>query len=484
LATIGQSNSYILKKKEIRDGISPKSIVSSGTGVFAAQNMMYRHTITIYDENGNAKAKIRDKVNLAQYGFLDYTSENYLGGPVEGVFTNDGKYLWISNYNMVGEGFDNPGCDACIGNDYDPGFLYKINMSSYSIDNVVKVGSIPKFIAISDDQKKLVVSNWTSSDISIVDLETEKEVKKVHLGAHPRGIDITADSRTAIVTVMGANRIAEVDLETYEVEYIQKIGRSPRQVILANNDSLLYISMNSGNRVLQYNRYTADRKECKTPSGPRSMIISPDEEYLYVVNYFDNSFCKIRSEDMTIEETVETASKPIGICANWEESEIWVACYSGKIEIFKDFHLDSLVYRSTLFGFDLSNFWSTTHETEPVIEERNIEDKTESVEDVEEVVLSPVLNASYLKRPDWSSSKKKSNESGCKYHVIVGSFSILDNAENRKKEINSQGYEALIIKGTELNYVSAQCFSERSKAEENISIIKEDIGIKGWVLKR
>ena len=215
---------------------------------------MYRHTITIYDEYGNAKAKIRDKVNLAQYGYSDYQSENYLGGPVEGVFTDDGKYLWISNYNMVGEGFDNPGCDACIGKDYDPGFLYKINMSSYSIENVVKVGSIPKFIAISDDQKKLVVSNWTSSDISIVDLETEKEVQKVHLGAHPRGIDITADSRTAIVTIMGANRIADVDLETFEVEYIQKIGRSPRQVILANSDSLLYISRNSGNSVLQYNR--------------------------------------------------------------------------------------------------------------------------------------------------------------------------------------------------------------------------------------
>jgi YVTN family beta-propeller protein len=488
LSSQGQSNPHIIKKKEIRNGISPKSVVASGTGYFAAQNMMYRHTITIYDEHGNSKAKIRDKVNLAQFGFTDYESDNYLGGPVEGVFTNDGNFLWVSNYNMVGEGFDNPGCDACIGKDFDPGFLYKINMSSYSIDNVVKVGSIPKFMAISEDEKKLVVSNWTSSDISIVDLETEKEIKKVHIGAHPRGIDITADSKTAVVTVMGSNRLAEVDLETYDVNYIQKIGRSPRQVILANSDSLLYVSLNSGNRVLQYNRYTTERKECKTPAGPRSMIISPDEEYLYVVNYFDNSFCKIRSEDMSIQETVETGAKPIGICANWDESEIWVACYSGKIEIFKDFHLDSLVHGSTLFGFDLSDFWTTKHKTDVSVKE-NLYDEVEDVTDTSEekmegIVLQPLLNSSSLTRPNFSSQIKKTNDSSCKYHIIVGSFAILSNAEKRKNEIISQGYEAVVIEGKELNYVSAQCFSERGNAENNISIIREDIGIKGWVLKR
>jgi DNA-binding beta-propeller fold protein YncE len=95
------AHSQIIKKHEIRDGISPKSIVSSGTGLFSAQNMMYRHTVTIYNKDGERLAKIKDGVNLKKYGFTDYQKGNYLGGPVEAVFTKDGNYLWVSNY--IGE---------------------------------------------------------------------------------------------------------------------------------------------------------------------------------------------------------------------------------------------------------------------------------------------------------------------------------------------------------------------------------------------
>jgi hypothetical protein len=40
-------------KKTIYGKISPKSVVHSGTGLFFAQNMMYSHTITVYDRKYN-----------------------------------------------------------------------------------------------------------------------------------------------------------------------------------------------------------------------------------------------------------------------------------------------------------------------------------------------------------------------------------------------------------------------------------------------
>lgn len=490
------SQSRIIKKHEIRDGISPKSVVSSGTGLFAAQNMMYRHTVTIYNKDGRRLAKIKDAVNLKSFGFSDYKNETYLGGPVEAAFTKDGKYLWVSNYSMIGDGFDHPGCDACHGTEFDPGFLYKINASSFEIENVVKVGAVPKYLVISNDESKLLVSNWSSGDVSIVDLNEEKEVATVKVGAHPRGIDITEDSKTAFVTVMGSTKIAEIDLETNEVEYINDVGRSPRHLILADNDSVMYVSLNSGNQILKYNRYSNERTTCKTSRGPRSMCITPSGDYLYVVNYFNSSFTKIATEKMQVVDEIKTADKPIGICGNWDDSEIWVACYSGKIEIFKDFHLDSLENGTSIFGFDLSSFWnsSSVHEEENVDpeEEENIEE-FEEFEEIEEInVRAPIvmkqsrnwLVVKEFKPTQISPPKDEVMEtSECHYHVIAGSFSVLENAHKRQKELTDKGYSASVIQG-QLNYVSAVCYSTRKDAEKGVIEVKNQTGYSAWILKR
>lgn len=493
----------IIKKHEIRDGISPKSVVTNGQGLFAAQNMMYRHTITVYDVYGNRKAKIRDEVNLREFGYSEYPNKKFKGGPVEGAFTNDGKYLWVSNYNMEGEGFENPGCDACNGSEFDPSFLYKIDMGTFEIASVVKVGSVPKFLAISNDDKKLVVSNWSSGDVSIVDLEKEEEVKRIKVGIHPRGVDITEDSKTAYVTVMGSTKIAEIDLENYRLNYIEDVGRAPRSLILGNHDSIMYISLNSGGSVIKYNRYTEEKITCKTGGGPRSMCMTPEGDYLYVVNYFARSFSKINTKNMELVEEVKTADKPIGICGNWDDSEIWVACYSGRIEIFKDFHLDSLRHGNSMLGIDLSSFWafnksaSTTREVEDTEDTEFAPDGSnneneillsDSLETTENIVNEPVMSVVSAKKPltpinKDRFSKKSVISPDCTYHVIAGSFSVPENAQTRATELMSKGYSTTIIQGN-LSYVSACCFSNRKEAEQGAKDVKLNTGYSAWILKR
>ena len=472
--------------------------MSSGQGLFAAQNMMYRHTITIYNEKGTRLAKIKDGVNLKDYGFDEYEDHNYLGGPVEAAFTSDGKYLWVSNYSMVGPGFENEGCDGCMGKSYDPSFLYKINCSNFEIEAVVKVGAVPKFIAISDDDSKLLVSNWTSNDVSVVDLQTEKEVNKVDVAAHPRGMDITKDGKTAFVTIMGSTKLAQIDLETYEVNYITQIGRSPRHLILTDNDSSLLVSMNSGSKVVKYNRFTQEKITCKTPSGPRSMTLSENEDYLYVVNYFDHSFSKIRTHDMQLIETIATAEKPIGICGNWEESEIWVACYSGKIEVFKDFHLDSLKNGNSIFGIDLSSFWKprdrklNSADSVEVGDTSGLEVNPDTlmVNDEPLIKLSSITPKSSI---DESASKnadrfknRRIPESGenCQFFVISGAFSVPENASKQAAELDEKGYQCEIIQGAKLTYVAPLCSDNREDAEAKVKLLKDAEGFSAWILKR
>ena len=471
----------LIKQFEISSGLSPKSVVASPNGIFAAQNMMYRHTVVFFDAKGKEIAEVEDKVSLSQFGFSDYPS-TYRGAPVEAAFTADGKFLWTSNYHMTGEGFEHPGCDGCHGTEFDNSFLYKINTTSYEIEQVVEVGAVPKFLAISPDQKLLLVSNWSSGDVSVVDLVKEKEVDRISVGYHPRGIAITSDSKTAFIAVMGSNKLVEIDLSDFSTNTVAGIGRAPRHVLLGRQDSVLYISMNSGSEVVQYNRFTSKQMHCKTARGPRSMCLSKNGQFLYVVNYFEDIVSKIETQTMQVVETVETDPKPIGICGNWDDSEIWVACYSGSIQVFKDETLakteKGMTYFTTGLGEQMA--YQTLKKGQDEIAEAPTEKDTPNI-----ALTADTVERKYQHQPQCSKQfqRTKTTESDCIYHLITGAFSQIDNAEKRKKELLSKGYPAQIIKG-KLNYVSVNCFTTKSDAESAMPDVLTKTGYTSWVLKR
>ena len=73
-----------LRKTIVSSDISPKSVVSSGTGYVFAQNMMYKHTITVYDTKTLKLVKtIKDAVDPAKFHIKGHGSDPILGSPVE-----------------------------------------------------------------------------------------------------------------------------------------------------------------------------------------------------------------------------------------------------------------------------------------------------------------------------------------------------------------------------------------------------------------
>ena len=64
--------------------------------------------------------------------------------------------------------------------------------------------------------------------------------------------------------------------------------------------------------------------------------ISPDGKALYVVNYYSNTVSKVRTGDMRVLQDMSVNSSPIGITYDKPTHTVWVACYSGTIEVFSD----------------------------------------------------------------------------------------------------------------------------------------------------
>ncbi|MGB5962369.1 MAG: peptidoglycan-binding protein, partial [Coleofasciculaceae cyanobacterium] len=324
-------------KKTISGKISPKSIVHSGNGLFFAQNMMYSHTITVYDRNHNLVKTIPDAVNLPKYGFSQFKG-NHKGAPVEATFSHNGQYAWVSNYEMFGSGFNNPGSDDCSpAQRTDKSFLYRINTGSLDIEKVIQVGSVPKFVAATPNNNLILVSNWCSWDLSVVDTEQNKEIKRIKLGRYPRGIVVDSASEKAYVAVMGSYDIASINLKNFSVNWLTNIGQSPRHLNLAPDDKYLYSTLNGEGTIAKIDLST-DKvvKKISTGSQPRSMAISDDGKLLFVVNYGSNTVSKVRTSDMKVLQTVNVNSSPIGITYDPQTREVWVACYSGSIMVFQN----------------------------------------------------------------------------------------------------------------------------------------------------
>ena len=323
--------------KTIRGDISPKSIVHSGAGLFFAQNMMYRHTITVYDRSFQLVKTISDRIQLADYGHKGY-SGSYQGSPVEAAFSHQGKYAWVSNYEMFGKGFNNSGDDVCNpGSKYDPSFVYRIDTGSLQIDRAIKVGAVPKYTAVSPDDRYVLVTNWCSWDVSMIDTQTNQEVQRINLGAYPRGIAIDSKSQRAYIAVMGSTDVAVLNLQNLSLNWLKGVGNAPRHVNISPDDRYLYVSFNGEGRVGKIDLQTGKViKKISTGRSPRSIAISGNGEFLYVVNYDSQSFSKVRTIDMEVVETVTVEANPIGITYDSATNQVWVACYSGSIWVFQD----------------------------------------------------------------------------------------------------------------------------------------------------
>ena len=321
--------------KTITGAIAPKSVQSSGNGLVSAHNMMYRHSVTIYDaETLELKSTVADSVELSKFGFTKYSGV-YKGAPVEGAYSPDGKYLYFTNYAMYGKGFNKEGHDTCSpASGFDSSYLSRINLTNNKIDAVYPVGSVPKVVKVTPDNKYILVSNWCSYTVTIISVETQKTVKSIKIGRYPRGISISSDSKFAYVAEMGGNRIHRINLEDFSVEFIP-IGSNPRAIELSPDNSTLYATLNISGKVIAWD--LAANKAIKTVAtgkSARSLAISTDGSALFVVNFRSGTLSKVRTEDMKVIQNIKVCAEPIGVTYESTNSRTWVACYGGSIKVF------------------------------------------------------------------------------------------------------------------------------------------------------
>jgi YVTN family beta-propeller protein len=323
--------------KTFTGSLSPKSVAASQSGLVSAHNMMYQHSVTIFDSRSlELITTVKDSVSLSSLGISGF-SGTYRGAPVEGAYSPDSQYLYFTNYSMYGKGFTKEGHDVCSpSSGFDTSYLSRINLADYTIDAVYPVGSVPKVVSVSPDNKYVLVSNWCSYTVSVISVEKQKLVKTIKIGRYPRGISISSDSKYAYVAEMGGNNIHRIDLADFSKTLIP-IGSNPRAIQLSPDDKTLYATLNISGKVVSWNlEKNKVVKSVKTGLAARSLALNGDGTTLFVVNFNSGTMTKLRAADLSIIQSIKVCREPIGVTYDNETDRTWVACYEGSIKVFQN----------------------------------------------------------------------------------------------------------------------------------------------------
>ena len=481
--------------KVITGDIRPKSIGHSGTGRFFAQNMMYRHSITVYDRNFELIRTISDHIRFEDFGESRYQGQAQ-GAPVEIAFSPDGNTAWVSNYRMYGAGFSNPGADNCVlSPHYDPSFVYQIDTRSLEIQRIIKVGCVPKYLAATPDGKYLLVSNWCSGDLSVVDLMAGKEIRRLPIGAFPRGIAIDSKSRIAYVALMGEERIAVINLAEWTTSWIDGVGKTPRHLCLAPEDRFLYVTLSRSGEVVKLDVVRREIvKRQIVGQEARTMIPSTNFRFLYVVDHDGDQLVKIDAENLSILDRVPTREAPIGVTFDKETGNVWVSCYTGSILVFHDKDFDPVLPKSRTV--QPANQLVTPHypgsrdATAPAPSPRHfLYEEATPTGNIDmfqpragTARVSPAAPVSPSSEEIPANGRLRSNGSRVLY-VVVASFTVESQAKSYRNRLVARGIDAEIVEVNGFYRISVGAYATEEAAKQMLERTKSTIEPNAWILR-
>ncbi len=136
----------------------------------------------------------------------------------------------------------------------------------------------PYGAAITSDGKRGLVSNEADGTVSVIDLETARQIKEITVGphlSHPEGIAIDPKADRAYVTVTHQDLIAVIDTRKLEVERTLSVGR-PEGIgtapvdVSVTRDGCFLLSANSGEDALAvFALPNSAGRTCANPAAKR-----------------------------------------------------------------------------------------------------------------------------------------------------------------------------------------------------------------------
>jgi YVTN family beta-propeller protein len=153
----------------------------------------------------------------------------------------------------------------------------------------------PYAVVFSSDHRRLFVSNWASESVSVIDTETNKVIRTLHVGMNPNDMKLSSDGRL-FVACSNDNTVYVIDTKTLEV--VERLsttltplapeGSTPDALEVDNRRKLLYVA-NADNNSIAVIRI-AERDHSAVigfiPTGwyPSALALAENNDTLFIGN--------------------------------------------------------------------------------------------------------------------------------------------------------------------------------------------------------
>jgi len=363
----GYDSLQLTSTQSITAAEGTKSVLfnTAGTKLYA----MNLEGMSVYEFDASTKKITREFLFKPTRGTgWDYVREKPVASfqekPVEACFSNDDKFLWVSLHNadgIVPLPVDSAAA-ATMRTDSDSSSYKKKKKMYVKVPGkkgkdslyvpLIITGKTPKVIARTANSSHLLVSNWHSYNVSILNVDEHAYpyasiVKNIPVTAIPRGIVVDDKNNRSYVAIMGSASLATLNNTDWTKEKDIAVASNPRHVVM-DDSARIFVSYNKLAKVACIDAVTGKTLfTAKTAAQPRTIMLSKNKKFLIVTCYSGNTVevFKIDDNKFTKKYTLPCKGKPVGVDIRETDDtlEAWVCNYvGGNIKIFSFKKFDSL----------------------------------------------------------------------------------------------------------------------------------------------
>lgn len=194
----------------------------------------------------------------------------------------------------------------------------------------IPVGHAPILAAITPDGRHVYVTNFGSSNVSVIDTTTRSVITTIGVTSGPWGVAVAPDGLRAYVACFGTNTVAVIDTTTNQITASVPGLNKPLDLTVSPDGSRLYVASQGGNRVDVISTAT-NTVVASVPvgTGPRNLAITPDGTEVYVTEEGANAVDVIDTATDTVIATLTGFLFPRGVAVSPDGQRVYVTEFGG-----------------------------------------------------------------------------------------------------------------------------------------------------------
>lgn len=250
-----KQDSLLEQVAELNTGMHPKSVEFTPDGKYMVSALLEGAGVDIFSVNNFQKVKT---VEFPQkYAKL----RNF----VEVIFLPERKEMWVSQ--MAANA------------------IHVVDMTDFTYKLTIDTKGIwTKIITVTPDGKLAFASNWESHDVSVINVEQHKVIRKIKVAGIPRGMVVTNDNRYLYVCIFSNGQLQKIDIQSMQIIRTFNFPHgAKRHILLDRKKNLFYVTdMYRGSVYIINAADDKVLKEIPVDKKLNTAKLSPDGKYLYV----------------------------------------------------------------------------------------------------------------------------------------------------------------------------------------------------------